>query len=61
MQRIREQKYRKCTQDAYSCQVSFSVSETGQVTMAVIGLLCWIAGILLEAYVNPMILKYLLL
>ena len=30
MQRIREQKYRKCTQDAYSCQVSFSVSETGQ-------------------------------
>lgn len=31
------------------------------VTMAVIGLLCWIAGILLEAYVNPMILKYLLL
>ena len=29
--------------------------------MAVIGLLCWIAGILLEAYVNPMILKYLLL
>ena len=31
------------------------------VTMAVIGLLCWIAGILLEAYVNPILLKYLLL
>ena len=31
------------------------------VTMAVVGLLCWIAGILLEAYVNLMILKYLLL